>query len=287
MSLWQLMRMNRIAALAWGAAAILIAYSSLIVALGPKADASGWALALGFAVAAAYCVWQGWREWKGPEEASASGLKSFDDVKPPATPMSDFPGAWRGDPIPLETQIEELKQAGLTLAPGRTMEELLSSWPREQYESDPYGLLLFMYGSEVEEEPWERFFCERGWNFDMECLTQSGAYVHAFERILAITGKPELVTAMSDTFRFDAEACEIRYTINGRERVLSAKVDNDWADYEAVAAFARDVETNIGDGRHFWGADNGQAVILFFLTDAEAAKVNALRPETLVRYATD
>jgi hypothetical protein len=279
--------MNRIAAIVWGAAALLFAYISLIVAGGPKAAVSGWAVALGFAIAAAYCLWQGWREWKGLAEASASGLKSFDDVKPPPTPLSDFPGAWRGDPIPLETQIEELKQAGLALARGRTIEELLSSWSREQYESDPYGLILFMYGSEVEEEPWERVFCERGWNFDMECLTQAGDYVHALERILAITGKPELVTSMSDTFRFEAEACEIRYTINGRQRVLAANVDNDWADHEAVTAFARDVETTIGDGRHFWGADNGQAVILFFLTAAEAAKINALRPGTFVRYVAD
>jgi hypothetical protein len=279
--------MNRIAAIVWGAAALLFAYISLIVAGGPKAAVSGWAVALGFAIAAAYCLWQGWREWKGLTEASASGLKSFDDVKSPPTPLSEFPAAWRGGPIPLETQIEELKQAGLALAQGRTIEELLSSWSREQYERDPYGLILFMYGSEVEEEPWERVFCERGWNFDMECLTQAGDYVDAFERILAITGKPELVTAMSDTFRFKAEACEIRYTINGRQRVLAANVDNDWADYEAVAAFARDVETTIGDGRHFWGADNGQAVILFFLTDAEAAKINALRPETCVRYVAD
>lgn len=279
--------MNRIAAMAWGAAAFLFSYISLVVAGGPKTGASGWALALGFAIAAAYCVWQGWREWKGLAEATASSLKSFEDVKPPPTPLSDFPGAWRGDPIPIETQIEELKQAGLTLAPGRTIEELLSSWSREEYERDPYGLLLFMYGSEVEEEPWERVFCERGWDFDMECLTQAGDYVHALKRVLAITGQPELVTAMSDTFRFEAEACEIRYTINGRPRVITAKVENDWADYEAVAEFARDVETTIGDGRRFWGADNGQAVILFFLTEAEAAQVNALRPETLLRYAND
>lgn len=279
--------MNRIAAVAWGAAAFLFTSISLVVARGPKADALGWVPALGFAIAAAYCLCQAWREWTGRAEASASSLKSLDDVKPPPTPMSEFPGAWRGDPVPLETQIEGLRQAGLTLAQGRTIEELLSSWSRKQYESDPYGLLLFMYGSEVEEAHEERVFCERGWNFDMECLSQAGDYMHAFERILAITGKPNLITAMSDTFRFDAEACEIRYMINDRERVLSAKVDNDWADYEAVAAFARDVETNIGDGRRFWSADNGQAVILFFLTDAEAAKVNALRPETLARYATD
>ena len=86
-----------------------------------------------------------------------------------------------------------------------------------------------------------------------------------------------------------AETATIRYTINGRARVLSAKVDHDWADPEAVAAFARDLETTIGDGRHFWAADNGQASVLFFLTDAEADKVNSLRTDVLVRlrYVAD
>jgi hypothetical protein len=38
--------MNRVAAAAWSAAAFLFAYISLVVAGGPKADISGWALAL-------------------------------------------------------------------------------------------------------------------------------------------------------------------------------------------------------------------------------------------------
>lgn len=277
--------MNRIVALAWAVAAAVTGFYAISIALGPKADASGWVMAFVFGLGAGYCARRAWREAKATE-APVVGSDA-PQQSPPPTSAADFPGAWRGDPVPLETQIEELKGAGLTLAADRTVDEMLTSWPRDQYETDPYLLILVMYGSEVAAEPWGRFFCECVWNFDAECMAEAGDYVRVFESILRITGQPKLATLMSDNFRFDAEACEIRYTINGRERVLKANVDNDWVDYEAVAAFVRDIETTIGNGRRFWAADNGQAAVLLFITDAEASKINALRADVLVRYAAE
>lgn len=275
---------NRLVALIWGVAGGVIGYTAVLIAFGPKGDAAGWIMAAVFGAASAYCFWRLWREWN---DAPRSGLVTPMPApvrKQQAASPGDFPGAWRGPNIPLETQIAALNDAGLAMASGRTVEELLTSWPREQYESDPYGLLLFMYGSEVEAEPWGRYFFDRGWNFDMECLEGAGDYVRAFTQIVRITGQPERVTEMSDNFDFRAETCEIRYTINGQGRTLSARIDNDWADPKAVAAFVRDLQTAIGDGRRFWAADNGQASVLFFLTDAEAARVNSLRKDVLVPY---
>lgn len=279
--------MNRILALVYAGAALAIGYMALSIALGPKGDASGWVMAAIFAGVTVFAAWQAWKAWKtGETPPHARPAPPKGKQSAPIVPV-DAPGAWRGLPVRLETQIEALKGAGLTLAPGRTIEELLTSWPREDYESDPYNLILFVYGSDVEAEPWGRAFCERGWNFDMECLVQKGDYVSAFENILRITGQPQLATGLSDNFNIDAEACEIRYTLKGQPKVLKARVDDDWADPKAVAAFVRDIEAAIGDGRHFWAADNGQASILFFLTDAEAAKVNELREDILVRCTAD
>lgn len=278
---------NRIVALIWGVAGGAIGYMAVMIALGPKGDAAGWVMVAVFAAVAAFCFWRLWREWN--EAALPQAMASARAPVPQQQPASpgDFPGAWRGPRISLETQIAALREAGLVMAPERTIDELLTSWSRDQYESDPYGLLLFMYGSEVEAQPWGRHFCDRGWNFDMECLNEAGDYVRAFTEIVRVTGQPHLVTEMSDDFDFEAQACEIRYTINGKARTLSARIDNDWADPEAVIAFARDLQATIGDGRRFWAADNGQASILFFLTDAEAANVNALRRDVLIPYVDD
>jgi len=274
---------NRIVALIWGVAALVIGYIAVVIVIGPKADASGWLMALGFALAAGCGAWRAWSEWTAPEPGAQPPQRPERTGQYASEPAADAPGAWRGPPVPLETQIAALAHAGLALEPGRTVDELLHSWPRGDYESDPYNLLLVMYGSEVEAEPGGRLFCARGWNFDMECLVQAGDYVIAFTDILRITGQPQLVTDLSDTFSIDATTAEIRYAIAGRPRTLKARVDNDWADPEAIAAFMRDIETTRADGRRYWAADNGQASVLFFLTDAEASGVNALRPEILQR----
>lgn len=277
--------MNQIVAFVWGAAAAIAGYITVVIALGPKADASGWLMALAFAAGTAYAVFRAWQEWSAPKDPASGPSRLAPRQQPPPAPTTDAPGAWPGNAIPLETQIDALREAGLSLNPGRTIDELLTSWPRADYERDPYNLIFFMYGCEVEAEPWGRAFCARGWNFDMECLTTAGDYVYAFTEIVRITGQPQIATDMSDDFDIDAETATISYTLNGRKTALRAIVDNDWADPEAVTAFVRDIEAAIGDGRHFWASDNGQASVLFFLTDAEAARINALRPAIIARYA--
>ncbi|MEZ5970357.1 MAG: hypothetical protein R3C31_00940 [Hyphomonadaceae bacterium] len=275
--------MNRLFALVWAAAGAFIGFQALSIALGPKGDASGWWLALAFAVVAVFFFWRALREWATADAPVVKPIASAPRQQSPSS--NSAPGAWRGAPVPLETQIAALSDAGLTMAPGRSIEELFVSWPRADYEQDPYNLILFMYGSEVEAEPAGRWFCERGWNFDMECLSEAGDYAEAFGQIARITGQPQLVSDLSDNFDIDQSFCEIGYAINGRQRTLKARVDNDWADPEAATAFVRDLEAAVGDGRRFWAADNGQASVLFFLTDAEAAKINALRKNILEFYA--
>lgn len=271
--------MKRIVASAWGVAAIVAAFWTASIALGPKGAPSAWVMVLASALAAGYATRRAWQDFTAP------GAPKPARRRPTPGHQAVFPGAWRGSTIPLEAQIEALEAAGIALQPGCTLEDLLLSWPRIDYERDPYNLLLFMYGSEVEAEPWGRAFCERVWNFDMECLTGAGDYVRAFRQILRITGQPQLASEMSDTFSFEADDCEIRYTINARRSVLKARVDNDWADPDAVSAFIHDVEAAIGDGRHFWAGENGQASVLLFLTGAEAAQLNALRQALVQPFA--
>ncbi len=266
--------MNRIMAVLYGAGALFIGGLALSIAV-KVTDPGGWVLVLVFAGVAAFFVRSAWKDWNAPDD------RSLAPAPRPAPSRAVEPLA---EAVGLEDQIAALADAGLVLAPGRTIEELLQSWAREDYEADPWNLLLFMYGSEVEAEPWGRAFCERGWNFDMECLEQAGDYARAFQQIVRITGQPGLVTDLSDDFSPDAETAVIRYTVMGQARTLKARVDNDWADPEAVGAFFRDLEAAAKGASRFWAADNGQASVLFFVTKAEAAKINALSPGILQRY---
>ncbi len=56
-------------------------------------------------------------------------------------------------------------------------------------------------------------------------------------------------------------------------------VDNDWADPETLAKIMSDIER---DGFRFYGKDNGQATIWYYLDFDTAQKLNALSNNALV-----
>lgn len=76
----------------------------------------------------------------------------------------------------LEEQIQKLSRLDLPLNTGITIDDFFLSWPREEYEKEPFDLILSKYGDEIEEEPWGRFFCDRAWKFDAECIEGTGDY---------------------------------------------------------------------------------------------------------------
>ena len=175
--------------------------------------------------------------------------------------------------VKLEQQLETLEQLGLPLNDGVTVDDLLCSWDREEYESQPYDTLLFMLGSEVERKPWGQNACDSAWNFDVECIEGTGAYVTIVKNFCRVAGVPDLMSNLEDFVDFENELAWLNYTIDGQKRHFDIPVDNDWADPETVSAVIRDIERN---GKRFYAKDNGQASIWFYLDKETATKLNAL-----------
>ncbi|MCQ0025566.1 hypothetical protein M4914_23260 [Streptomyces somaliensis DSM 40738] len=173
----------------------------------------------------------------------------------------------------LETQMSRLAELGLPLAPGRTVDDLLHSLPRDLFERRPYELLLSVLGAEVEREPWGRWFCDRAWNFDTECVHGPGAYVGIARQLCRTTGRPDAFTDLRDHVDLSSGEAWIEYTVDGRARHWSAEVHDDWADMLLVSYLMEDLER---DGRRFWTRGGGQTVNLYFLDDATAHRVNGL-----------
>ena len=65
----------------------------------------------------------------------------------------------------LEKQIQMLGGFGFALEPGVAVEDLLYSFDREGYEAEPFDLIFFIMGVEIEREPWGRRFCKRIWTY--------------------------------------------------------------------------------------------------------------------------
>ncbi|MCP9960173.1 MULTISPECIES: hypothetical protein [Streptomyces] len=173
----------------------------------------------------------------------------------------------------LETQISRLAELGLPLATGRTVDDLLHSLPRDVFERRPYEVLLSVLGAEVEEEPWGRWFCDRAWNLDAECVHGPGAYAGIARQLCRIAGRPDAFTDVRDHVDLEAEEAWIEYAVDGRVRRWSAEVHDDWADMMVVSYLMDDLER---DGRRFWTREGGQIVNLYFLDEAAARGVNGL-----------
>lgn len=245
-------------------------------------------------VFAGYKLFEDWRSASAsePEEpASKIAREAFDagmpDTKPPEP---DDAGGLQAklssvfERVPLEKQVAEFAAAGLKLLPGRTVEELLQVWSRDEYEKDPYQCLLFTYAIEVEVEPRGRWFTGEGWNWDTECIGDPGSYVTVLRNFERLTGQ-EIFTELSDDARYgQSGTAHITYAIKAGEiRKQSVEINHDWADVQAVSEILHDVEQAIGDDRLYYAGDNGQAILVYFVQAETAARLNALKPGLLKR----
>ena len=184
------------------------------------------------------------------------------------------------DRVSLEEQLARLEELGLRLDAGITLDDLLYSFDREDYESRPYDLLLIMLGAEVEREPWGRAFSSRAWGFDTECVEGSGAYVEIVERLARLAGMSDRVGDLRDEIDLAGGSSWLEYTVDGRTRRWDVEVNDDWVDPMVLSYVMDDLET--GD-RRFWALDNGQAMVVFSIDATSAASLQdltggALRP---------
>lgn len=178
----------------------------------------------------------------------------------------------------LETQLDLLARAGITLSPDATIDDLLYSFDRGAYESRPFHLLSFVLGVEVEREPWGRPFSRSAWNFDTECVHGPGAYVEIVRRLAALAGRSDALGAVTDHLDFDTGEAWLAFELDGRTQRWTVEVRDDWADTLVVSYVMAALER---DGKRFYARDNGQAMVLYFLDAAAAGAVNAVAPDLL------
>ena len=173
----------------------------------------------------------------------------------------------------LEDQLGQLSEIGLSLNSGITTNDLLLSFSREDYEEPPFDLLLFVLGSEIEEEPWGRYVCDRAWNFDVEAIEDNGSYVTIVEQFHRITGKAKHISDLTDHVDIEGGIAELQYRVDGQLKRYKPVIDDDWADPTVIEAVMNDLKQ---PGYEFYPKDNGQASIWFYLNEQEASELNEL-----------
>lgn len=178
----------------------------------------------------------------------------------------------------LEAQIAKLAELGLVLNPEITIEDILFSVDRQELESDPFKLLLFAYGSEVEREPKGRRICNRVWNFDLECISGTGDYVKIVGQLCLLGGDADYLQEVVDYVDLDEGECWLEYTLGENRQHWSIESNDDWADMLALSYVMEDIQR---DGRQFYSLDNEQAMILVYVDADTAIKLSDLCDEDL------
>ena len=185
----------------------------------------------------------------------------------------ETPDPIRNSPITLEEQLAALEKLGFSLDTGVTIDDVLYSFSREDYEKQPFDLILFILGAEVEREPWGRPICSAVWNFDTECIGESGDYVNIVEHLCKVARKPGHLAEIADSVDLESGEAWLKYVANGRPRELKLEVKSDWADVAGITEVMADIEA---DGRRFYFKDNGQAMVLYYIDSATAGELNRL-----------
>ena len=178
----------------------------------------------------------------------------------------------------LEQQLAKLAELGFKLNDGITIDDILYSFGRAEYEEQPFDLILFVLGIEVERAPWGRWICSRVWNFDTECINSTGDYVRIIERLCQVAGKPNHLKNVSDFVDIEADKAWVKYKVDNTERSWDIEVNDDWADTLTLNYIMEDIEDN---GCHFYFKDNGQAMVLFYLNTQIAMELNRLSNNAL------
>jgi len=136
--------------------------------------------------------------------------------------------------VKLEEQLKALKDLGIRLRRGMTVDHVLVSFPREDYEKRPFELLLTTMGSELEVEPYERL-SDDVWHFDAECIEDHGAYVDIAERVAVLAGLE--LGDVKDYVRADADEAWLAFTLDGVRHKWDLEVEDDWADESVFEKF--------------------------------------------------
>lgn len=181
-------------------------------------------------------------------------------------------------PSTLEAQLDALAALGLRLSEDASIDDFLFAFPRKQYEGKLFDLVLNMLGSEIQRQPWGRPICPMVWDFDTECIYETGDYAHVVKRLCQVAQRPDCLKEVMDFVDIDAGQAWLKFEADGMQARLELEVNNDWADVEAlveVMAFIEDEE------HRFYAKDNGQAMVLFYLDATTAAELNRLSGNAL------
>jgi hypothetical protein len=178
----------------------------------------------------------------------------------------------------LEEKLAILKTCGLQLAPPFTVDSLLSSWNRAEYEKDGYDLVLVGLGMTEEQEPW-RNHSVNVWHFDTEAIEDNGDYKRIAERMAEITQGSLSLENIQDHVDVEEGEAWLSFTFKGRPIRIDCAVKDDWVDPTIFGRFVELLKQSDPSKVYIYYDLGGQDCIIGCVTkiDFECLKSRGLK----------
>lgn len=178
--------------------------------------------------------------------------------------------------IPLEIQIEKLKEIGFSLNDGLDIDFLLDEFDRHEYESDPFECILYVYGSEHEEPDgtWKQN-CNDIFLLDTECIEDNGAYVNILGKFRDLSKDVFKISNTKDFVDFDSSKAWVSFDFQGIEYRWDIRLDDDWFDVGLIDKI-NDLVIKSGSQKRFYTFSQDQNLLVVFLDNVVVKKLNAL-----------
>jgi hypothetical protein len=172
--------------------------------------------------------------------------------------------------VTLEEQLIALSRCGIRLRPNITPATLLKRYPRDQYESAPYTLTLFVMGSESEQKP----FSDGIWHLDSECVEGPGSYAEVARHMSGLTRGDLPLENIAD--HIDEEIAWLGFRLRGRDYRWQAQLDDDWLDGRILSNFVDLLAAQKSTRRYIYSNLQGLDSLIGCATLEEMAELNRL-----------
>jgi len=175
-----------------------------------------------------------------------------------------------------EEQLRVLAGCGVDLNMGVRGESLLHSFSREQFEAEPFRLLLCVMGGEAEDPARageSGYPSDNVWHFDTECIEGDGSYRRIAISMSALAQGDLPLMDIEDSVDLEAGTAWLSFWLNGKSERWTAKVEDDWVDPEMLSRFARLLESRGTNRRYTYIDLQGQDCLIGCATKEEKVRL--------------
>gem|GEM_PF-5642564 len=184
--------------------------------------------------------------------------------------------------LTLEDKIEKLAEVGVVVDPERTIEEMLVSFNREEYELKGFDSLLFVLANEIESGPGAgAYFTNQLYTFDAECIEDDGDYARIAMRFAEMFQDEFEISEIADKVDWDNNYAEMSFECGGKRYHKEFVLDGDWFDVSVIKLFI-EASNDMNSQRKIGFADSdGQEIYLSVMTPIQMKAFSELTGQVM------